>query len=238
MVNFTSGRSDRFGFKPSTLENNNTNPNKNNQNKQPKRPTQTASSSSNTAGIDDNGDDEDLISMETTEAMANFTSGRDRDISFSPATFSSNGSQQVVTHVEAGCDGCRQCPLIGVRYKCLYCPNFDLCSTCLESLEAFQPTNSTNSMFGSRKKPIHDPNHRFVRMASAIPVSKLPTYLQNREDMVHRGIACNTCDKREIVGYRYFCPQCGVSLCEACELIGKQTLCFLIIIIIPYVHFG
>ncbi len=166
------------------------------------------------------------ISLEAPVMMGHESSGR---YNFSPSVFVVEEpepefipeARPEVVHTQAACDGCRERPLIGVRYKCLYCPDYDLCSKCLESLEAFHPTNSTNSMFGSRKKPIHDPSHRFVRMASAIPVKNLPTYLQNRDDMVHRGIACNTCDKREIVGFRYFCPQCGVSLCEACELIGE-----------------
>ena len=152
------------------------------------------------------------VPMQMAVRMAHETTGRD---TFAPSAFPSTGA---VVHTEAGCDGCGALPLCGVRYKCLFCPNYDLCTPCLEKVENFQPSTGRG---GSSKEPIHDPSHRFVRMASAIPVSKLPTYLQNREDMVHRGIACNTCDKREIVGFRYFCPQCGVSLCEACELIGK-----------------
>lgn len=32
--------------------------------------------------------------------------------------------------MRVACDGCDQHPLIGVRYKCTVCKNFDYCSTC------------------------------------------------------------------------------------------------------------
>lgn len=34
------------------------------------------------------------------------------------------------THYYVTCDGCRMTPLMGKRYKCLVCPNFDLCEKC------------------------------------------------------------------------------------------------------------
>lgn len=33
-------------------------------------------------------------------------------------------------HLQVYCDGCKQNPLIGQRYKCRQCYNFDLCSAC------------------------------------------------------------------------------------------------------------
>jgi len=34
------------------------------------------------------------------------------------------------SHVGITCDGCGKKPITGVRYKCLHCPNFDLCEEC------------------------------------------------------------------------------------------------------------
>ena len=35
-----------------------------------------------------------------------------------------------VRHVHVLCDGCGQDPIVGMRWHCLGCPNFDLCTTC------------------------------------------------------------------------------------------------------------
>ena len=47
-------------------------------------------------------------------------------------------------HPHVTCDGCKQAPLAGIRYKCANCPNYDLCSTC----------------FGN---DVHDMQHEFFR---------------------------------------------------------------------------
>ena len=33
-------------------------------------------------------------------------------------------------HLHVMCDGCRKDPIAGMRWHCLTCPNFDLCTTC------------------------------------------------------------------------------------------------------------
>ena len=33
-------------------------------------------------------------------------------------------------HQSVGCDGCKLRPVQGIRYKCVECPNFDLCEVC------------------------------------------------------------------------------------------------------------
>ena len=38
-------------------------------------------------------------------------------------------SSSDVVH-EATCQGCKTTPIIGIRYKCLECINFNLCETC------------------------------------------------------------------------------------------------------------
>eukprot|EP00455_Lapot_gusevi_P028759 TRINITY_DN307_c0_g1_i1.p1 TRINITY_DN307_c0_g1~~TRINITY_DN307_c0_g1_i1.p1 ORF type:complete len:380 (+),score=135.94 TRINITY_DN307_c0_g1_i1:156-1295(+) len=39
-------------------------------------------------------------------------------------------SDAEVVHHGVGCDGCGMSPIIGVRYKCSECRNFDLCASC------------------------------------------------------------------------------------------------------------
>jgi len=48
-------------------------------------------------------------------------------------------------HLSVTCDGCGQSPIIGVRYKCANCGNFDLCSAC-------------------EAKGVHDKDHVFVKI--------------------------------------------------------------------------
>jgi len=45
-------------------------------------------------------------------------------------------------HFNVSCDGCQQAPLIGERFKCETCENFDFCSKC-------------------HKEGKHDKNHKF-----------------------------------------------------------------------------
>jgi len=38
-------------------------------------------------------------------------------------------------HRYCKCDGCGEKPLVGIRYKCTVCPNFDFCEKCEASTE-------------------------------------------------------------------------------------------------------
>lgn len=110
------------------------------------------------------------------------------------------------------CDVCETQDFEGVRYKCSTCPDFDVCQRCIEEVE---------------DKELHP--HTFLRiatphtvayahMAGAVPL------LANRSRWVHKDVMCAHCDPshpdklaRQIIGYRFFCTICGISLCEHCE---------------------
>lgn len=47
------------------------------------------------------------------------------------------GSQ--VIHHHYICDGCEKGPIVGIRYKCAVCPNFDLCESCEETVAHDHP---------------------------------------------------------------------------------------------------
>jgi hypothetical protein len=44
-----------------------------------------------------------------------------------------------VVHSRVNCDGCGQRGIIGIRYKCSVCPDFDFCSNCEANVEHEHP---------------------------------------------------------------------------------------------------
>lgn len=48
-------------------------------------------------------------------------------------------SSAQVTHRRISCDGCSQYPIVGIRYKCSVCPDFDYCEICEANIEHPHP---------------------------------------------------------------------------------------------------
>lgn len=140
-------------------------------------------------------------------------------------------TQPMLIHEQVNCDGCCQSPLQGIRYKCVSCPNFDLCTNCMKRVEKqkFSKNNrihQNNDSNSDAARPfLHNPNHFFLRISECIPINVphgIPAFLLNRSNMTYPSsvLPCHEC-KQQIVGFRYYCYQCKVSVCEACELNGK-----------------
>jgi next-to-BRCA1 protein 1 len=103
-------------------------------------------------------------------------------------------SPQPVRH-RASCDLCDSV-IIGVRYKCLNCPDFDTCSSCF-----------------TVRQELH-PEHGFVKVINLedLLMRKASTQIPHRAH-------CDSCQKT-IVGDRYKCmhPDCpDFDLCANCE---------------------
>jgi hypothetical protein len=65
-------------------------------------------------------------------------------------------------HENVWCDNCKTSPLIGIRYKCMNCADYDLCESCEKSSES-----------------LHDPTHCFIKIKQPVNfVSQTP--LANR----------------------------------------------------------
>jgi ribosomal protein S12 len=47
---------------------------------------------------------------------------------------SPNSESILVQHTTVACDGCGVSPIIGIRYKCIVCKNFDYCEVCEERI--------------------------------------------------------------------------------------------------------
>ncbi|GBC53308.2 hypothetical protein RIR_jg19038.t1 [Rhizophagus irregularis DAOM 181602=DAOM 197198] len=104
----------------------------------------------------------------------------------------------------AYCNVCNKY-IVGVRYKCGHCDDFDICSNCETS------NHDRNHVFIKIKRPII--NDRFVKTAL------LPEFQfieQNEQDIDHKAI-CNVCHKK-IRGVRYKCGHCAkFEMCVNCE---------------------
>ncbi|WAQ94765.1 YN8B-like protein [Mya arenaria] len=107
------------------------------------------------------------------------------------------------------CDGCNATPIIGTRYKCMSCYEYDLCDGCMS-------------------KRVH-PNHSFKRITGLENLNTLQqsefmglgishsASTQKRGNFVHRGLHCDGCNATPIIGTRYKCMSCyEYDLCDGC----------------------
>ncbi|BGP23505.1 zinc finger, ZZ-type protein [Rhodotorula toruloides] len=98
----------------------------------------------------------------------------------------------------ANCDSC-QFPIVGVRFKCLECPDYDLDSDCHNNVSQIHP------------------QHNFVRINDPADCK----IIRSKESFVrHHNIVCDGCQKNPVVGVRYKCmhPSCpDYDLCSVCE---------------------
>lgn len=148
--------------------------------------------------------------------MAHPTSGRDGGFN----TVNSWWKRQPETgpvsasHKGIRCDGCGMDPVIGVRYKCSHCANFDFCEQCLLSFE------SGTLQHGPRTTSTEQ--HLFLRVPTPQLTAAGRMDLSNRECSIHN-VSCSGCGCSSIAGFRYSCQLCvNVHLCEACESLGTK----------------
>jgi len=95
-------------------------------------------------------------------------------------------------HQNVQCDGCGQHPIVGARFKCTVCPDFDLCSTC-------------------ESKDLHPVSHPLLKMKE-----------QKRSDVHYNIICdgCNMNPIQGVRYKCTVCPD--YDLCSACEAKGQH----------------
>ncbi|KAI9671945.1 MAG: hypothetical protein M1817_002324 [Caeruleum heppii] len=103
-------------------------------------------------------------------------------------------------HHAAICDGCDK-DIRGVRHKCLDCPNWDYCSSCMTNVEFIHP--------GHRFAPVYDP----------LPVVPVTEFTKQHFGVICDGALCATAGvKHYIMGDRYKCTVCpDTDFCASCE---------------------
>ena len=106
-------------------------------------------------------------------------------------------------HWYVTCDGCKMTPLIGKRYKCEVCPNFDYCEKCYEKeKEKHKHGFKVVEHFHNYKKFFEEMKKKETKDGKAI----------------HFEYICDGCEMSPIIGNRFKCTVCeDFDYCEACE---------------------
>lgn len=112
-------------------------------------------------------------------------------------------------HTFVTCDGCQMCPLIGKRYKCECCPNFDFCEECYKN---------------NKEKHGHSFKQVQTKILMKNILKKFSSKTENEEGKpVHTMSSCDGCGMNPIVGTRYKCSICdNFNYCQNCEELFKN----------------
>ncbi|KAF8140511.1 hypothetical protein EV363DRAFT_1393414 [Boletus edulis] len=108
------------------------------------------------------------------------------------------GEPALPVHHGVVCDSCSK-TIVGIRHKCLDCPDYDLCAGCMESgvTEQHNPFHEDRP-FGGRQQPSSSDHNPVTRQGSAGTPADLP---------IRHSASCNLCDSA-IVGERFKCVTC------------------------------
>ena len=127
-------------------------------------------------------------------------------------------------------------PLIGKRYKCKVCHNFDYCEKCLENNKESHkhefdliPMNTAHALLRKRLHRLRKLEEKNLEKCKTMgnilekkeeqKELKLITEDNNvAEKIIHYGVVCDGCRRFPIVGCRYKCSVCDdFDYCEECE---------------------
>lgn len=75
-------------------------------------------------------DEEDIEEQETLAASEESDGGDEELKTEPPQAEASEAKPTEVVHEGVVCDGCEMTPIVGIRFKCHECPDFDLCASC------------------------------------------------------------------------------------------------------------
>lgn len=132
-------------------------------------------------------------------------------------------------HHNFKCDGCGMNPIVGKRYKCNSCRNFDYCENCYEK-NKYTHKHSFNAV----EKPFLEPSNNSSKPGMKFNGKRpdgVPKKMQHYPTMgnifekendakkvIHYGVRCDGCQKYPIIGVRFKCAVCAnFDYCEECE---------------------
>lgn len=109
------------------------------------------------------------------------------------------------------CKFCKRSNFIGYRYKCLICPEYDLCSDCYEN----KKFNQSHEL-GHLMVRFDDPDVLFDEKITSDKVT-LNNFLEMYASQVHVDIKCDMCYEEPIKGLRIKCETCkNFDICYEC----------------------
>jgi hypothetical protein len=117
-------------------------------------------------------------------------------------------------HEGVVCDQCKFPNLHGVRYKCAFCGDMDLCSDCFEIFRSHQAATDSSSESESDAM-LHNPDHVFLRVETPIPVFALKHFQPLPAEMLARlshgeeSSATKECTDEAFDATHIRCADCG-----------------------------
>ncbi|CAF1602295.1 unnamed protein product [Rotaria sp. Silwood1] len=118
------------------------------------------------------------------------------------------------------CDICDKWPIMGDRYRCLECTDFDVCGDCFEKRRETENHRSGHA-FVHFKVPMELFGMMIDDVDTDVTMENLIQYFQNAK---HQGVACDGCSAKSITGIRFKCDTCpSYDLCLKCMKKKKET---------------
>lgn len=121
-------------------------------------------------------------------------------------------------HIGVTCDSCGNSNFKGYRYKCLECPDYDLCDFCFEKKKMNKLHLISHAML-----LLHNPTYGSNLEKLVQAGLKLVNKLLIEKKIIHQNINCNGCDQQNISGIRFKCDNClDFDLCYNCFSSKKE----------------
>ncbi|XP_052811381.1 uncharacterized protein LOC128239001 isoform X3 [Mya arenaria] len=116
------------------------------------------------------------------------------------------------------CDGCNATPIIGTRYKCMSCYEYDLCDGCMS--KRVHPNHSFKRITGLENlNTLQQSEFMGLGISHSASTQKRgldSVLLLEEKAKIKHGATCDGCNM-QIVGLRYNCITCpDYDLCQAC----------------------
>lgn len=155
---------------------------------------------------------------------------------FLTASYASHHPHAGATHRTARCDGCRS-TIVGMRYQCLCCPDYDLCGQCydIRLLKHGGPPMGAH-VYALLPRVVASQNsarfnyHAMLALADQASCAHLLESSKvdagcREESSVHEGVSCRMCSVPSIKGARYTCLGCSIPDAKDSKLTHSFDLC-------------